>query len=571
MLLALHSFDLIVLALYLLGTLGVGIYFSRGQKTTKDFFLAGRTMHWLPVSMSLVVTIFSALSFTGLPAEAYKSGLLMLIIVAAYWLALPIIVKIVIPFYYNLELYTAYEYLELRFALPVRVASSVAFVLWRMLWLGAVLYAPCKVLLFTLGIDELENRAALYGLMIGVGLLTTVYTFLGGMKAVIWTDAAQFCAVIVGIFFIVGCCTLGPDGTGLSRAWEIASQHEMTQLVHLQFSWNDRWFLWGILLHLLLAQLSFLTADQITLQRYLTTRDLAAAKRSMLSGTLCKTVMVPMLVVMGMSLFAFYHDHSTRYEELLRNAPGDALRRAMKADPQFDISSLRPDSRDPHVDTNLVMPYFISHELPRGMAGLILAALFAAAMSSMDSGLNSISTSMIVDFHRRLGIGRDWLAGRTGKPKEQLDEADELALGRPLTLALGIAATGLGILISQVQDVFTIMIGVANTFGGPLLAVFLLGMLSRRVGPRGAMAALILGTLATIWITVAPGLADRGVCAWLWPWDVRPASLWSLNFGFAFSTLVGLTTSWVFDAKPPHDKLDGLVMGVGRQGLPNQG
>lgn len=154
---------------------------------------------------------------------------------------------------------------------------------------------------------------------------------------------------------------------------------------------------------------------------------------------------------------------------------------------------------------------------------------------------------------------------------EQWNEADELALGRPLTLVLGIAATRLGILISHVQDIFTIMIGVVNTLGGSPLAVFLLGMLSRRVGPRGAMAALILGTLATIWITVAPGLADRGVCASLWPWDVRPPSLWSLNFGLTFSTLVDLTTSWVFDAKPPHDKIDGLVIGVGRQGLPNQG
>lgn len=284
----------------------------------------------------------------------------------------------------------------------MRVASSVAFVLWRILWLGAVLYAPCKVLLFTLEIDELENPAAIYGLMMGVSLLTTVYTFLGGMKAVNWTDAAQFCAVIVCIFFIAGFCTLGPDGTGLSRAWEIAFQHDMTQLVRLQFSWNDRWFLWGILLHILLAQLSFLTADQTTLQRYLTTRDLAAVKRSMLSGTLCKTVMLPMLVVVSMSLFAFYHDNSTRYEALLRNAPGDALRRAREADPQFDISTLRPDNRAPHVDTNLVMPYFISPELPRGISRLIVAALFAAAMSSMDSGLNSVSTSMSVDFDRWL-------------------------------------------------------------------------------------------------------------------------------------------------------------------------
>ncbi len=564
----LHPLDLYILALYLLATLALGFYFSRGQHTTKDYFLAGRAMHWLPVGMSLVATGFSALSFTGVPAAAYESGLLLLPTVLIGWFGVLVACLFIVPLFYNLNLYTAYEYLEKRFNLAVRATSSIAFVLWRILWLGAVIYAPCKVLLFALGIDEYTSPDALYTLMIALGILTTAYTFLGGMKAVIWTDAAQFCAIVGGMCLIVGYCVWGPHGIGIGRVWDINSMAGLTEIFQLKFDWSDRWVLWAMLPHFALGNLSGFAADQITLQRFLTTRDLRSAQQSLIFSGVTGMFFMPLLIALGMSLFAFYTDNPSRYQVLLEKAPGVELRQQLGPGSELDLSGFRPNSRNPHVDTNRVMPHFIVTELPVGLAGLIIAALFAAAMSSMDSGLNSISTAAIIDFHRRLGIGRKWLARRLGKSPEQLDEHDELKLGRLLVIVLGAASTTLAILVSQLKDIFDIMIGVVNTFGGPLLAIFLLGMFVRRVGPRGALTTLILGTLATLWISFAPTLAsNHRALAWLWSWELRVASIWNLTFSVAFSLLTGWIVSLLLDRPQRKGQLEGLVVGIGQMGI----
>lgn len=562
----LTAIDYTILAAYLAAMLGVGAYFSHYQKTTKDYFLAGRNMHWLPVGMSLVVTLFSALSFTGIPAEAFRSGMSMLPTVIDIWLVLPILLLFVIPFFYNLEIFTAYTYLEQRFDLSVRVAASVVFVLWRLLWLGGVIYAPCKVLLFTLGISESDNPLALYVLLVGMGVLTTIYTFLGGLKAVIWTDAMQFCVVIGGIALIFGFALFGPAGVGLADAWSTVRANGLNEMLRLrppagQSFWTDRWILWAFIPHYILAHLSFYTADQITLQRFLTTSDLQASKRSMITAAFAKSVIFVLLIGIGVCLHVFYAVNGSERAHLAQRAPlgKDVVEAAGGDPPPLDA-----------INSDLVMPHFITTELPAGAAGLIVAALFAAAMSSLDSGLNSVATSMIIDFNRRLGIGRKWLADRLGKPVETIDEADELTLARPLCLVLGAFAIWLAIIVSQLKDIFSIMIGVVNTFGGPLLAVFLLGMFTRRTGPRGALAALLLGMLGTVWISFGPAWADRYGLYWLWPWDGRWADIWNLTFSVAGTLVIGLACTLVFDDPPSRDKLDGLTAGVGRAGLPSR-
>lgn len=560
----LHTADYVVIGIYLLATLGLGAWFSRTQKTTKDFFLAGQRMHWMPVALSLVVTVISALSFTGIPAMTYQVGLLMLGMIAACWLALPIIIWVALPFYYNLRLYSAYEYLEKRFNLAVRMASSMIWVIWRLLWLGGVLYAPCKALLFAVGIDETENREAVYAMLIGLGALTTAYTFLGGMKAVIWTDAAQFCVIMVGIIMVVGIAVFGPQGAGLTRSWEMATEHGLTQITHLEFNWSDNWAIWGFGPHMFLAVLSFSIADQITLQRMLTTPNLAASKRSVVAGTISNTCMLMLLILVGMSLFVFYHGNPDKYQDLVRAAPNEALAPILAGNPDHDLSALVATTQNPDIDTNLALPYFIVTELPVGLAGMIVAALFAASMSSMDSGLNSLSTSMIVDFHRRLGWGRQWMARRYHKTPADLNESDELFLGRALTLGMGVLATSMAIVVSHIEDIWTIMTTMVNTAGGPLLVVFLLGMLSRRIGPRGALFGLVFGVLFTVWITFAANIAASTGWTWLWPFKFD--AIWNLTFGVCFTIVVAYVVSFLFDPKPDRMHLEGLVVGVGKPG-----
>jgi Na+/proline symporter len=170
---------------------------------------------------------------------------------------------------------------------------------------------------------------------------------------------------------------------------------------------------------------------------------------------------------------------------------------------------------------------------------------------------------LITDFHRRLGIGRSWLADKLGKPADSLGEEDELRLDRPLVLVIGVAATLFSLIVAQIGDIFSIMIAVVNTFGGPLLAVFLLGVFTRRCTARAALVSLVAGTLFTIWITVANSYT---AFAWLWPFEERLASTWSVIFGVGFTVLFGYAASFFIGNRKPKDELRGLVVGVGHLG-----
>ncbi len=591
-----------VVAVYLLIMLAVGLFFSRQQRTSRDFFLAGRTMSWFPVGLSVMATLLSALSYTGIPGEGYYEGLRFLLSPLAVWLTLPVIVWVVVPLYHRLELYSIYEYLELRFDATTRLVSSGVFVLWRLLWLGVVLYAPCKVLVVAAGLDA--HWWITPALIVAMGLVGTAYTFLGGMKAVIWTDVIQSLVMLAGVVLLVAMVWMSVDG-GPARVWEVAESLGRTTVFETKFDWARKWSMLGILPHFFLSMLSFYVADQITAQRFLTAKDLLAARRSFVLNCLSVSIMIPALAYVGMSLLAFYHDHpremnakwvvnvdgqtrqsitrpETRDKVIVERLTGrekpdptsgtplvdwqqdkvtvDTIRdqvaegrilRPNVEDQPFESSEqliVRDESgeqriaverlakRDPTKKGKLkqaeiilhqnaqdeLMPRFFAHHLPVGMAGLVLAGLLAASMSSLDSGLNSICTLLVTDFHRRLGWGRRWLAARLKKDTSELTEQDELKLGRPLVLLIGVSATAFALLVAQIGNIFDIMIGVVNTFGGPLLAVFLLGMFTRRVTSRAALAALLTGTFFMIALSAGvqygeigiAGLSDGGFIQW---------------------------------------------------------
>jgi hypothetical protein len=334
--------------------------------------------------------------------------------------------------------------------------------------------------------------------------------------------------------------------------------------------------------------------------------------------------MVPALALVGMSLLAFYHEHPDQMKAIWvanvdnrsRQSITDADGRPL-VDWQTDLNTrselerlvaegrlLRPNSKTPFTDASELLvegaagsqvdieqlamrtppreglrrgevilhdrakdellPHFIAKQIHFGLAGLILAALFAASMSSMDSGLNSICTLLITDFHRRLGWGRTWLARRVGKPVNELTEADELRLGRSLVLGIGVAATAFSMVVAQIGDIFDIMIGVVNTFGGPLLAIFLLGSLTRRTTAAAAFWTLIVGTLFTVWLTASnsyPGLDG------LWPWSWKLNGIWPLPIGVVFSLIVGYALSLFLGKPPARSELRGLVVGIGELGV----
>jgi Na+/proline symporter len=627
-----HVLDYAVLLFYLSAVIAVGFYFSGQQRSSRDLFLAGRSMSWFPVGLSVMATLLSGLTYTGFPGETYRSGFRILVLPFAVWLTVPVMRGLVLPVYRGLELYSVYEYLELRFDARTRLAGSGLFVVWRLLWLGGVLYAPCKLLVVAAGLE-----IPLGVLLTLTGAVATAYTFLGGMKAVIWTDVLQAFVMLAGLLMIVGGVWWGLDG-GPRRVWEVAASLGRMQVVDTGFRWDSNWTVWGILPHYVLSMLSFYVADQITAQRYLTARSVAEARRSFVLNGVSVTIFVPLLAYVGVCLLAFYHDHpeslrakwvanvdavtrqsltyadrdTSGFEHLPAGEPSQPL--LNWDDPRDEISAdsvdelvrqgrlLRPNSREPFPSSDgllnpsdpdglqierLVMrqppsgalsrgetvmharakdellPWFIAHHLPWGLAGLVVAGVFAATMSSMDSGLNSIATLVVVDVYRHTQWFRRWFARCLRKEVDQLSEVDELRLGRWLTVAIGTAATVCSFFMAQIGDLFSIMLGVVNTFGAPLLGVFLLGLLSRRCTAQGALVGLSLGALFTVWIMVSNKYA---AFAWLWPFPQPISDIWPVLFGTLWTCLTGYLASWSWGRPKSAAELRGLVLGAGRLG-----
>ncbi len=610
MLFAFTTLDYTLVGLYLAGMVAVGAHFSRQQHSAADFFLAGRSMSWFPVGLSIMATLISALSYTGVPSEAYRVGLVLLLWPAALWLTLPVVYWIVLPIYSNLRMFSIYEYLELRYDRLTRTVGTLMFILWRLLWLGGVLYAPCKVLVIAAGVD-----VSVPVLLVLLGIISTGYTFLGGIKAVIWTDVVQTIVMLLGLALIILGIWFHLDG-GAARVWETARQLERTQILHASWPetssfWSENWLIWTVIPHLVLANLSFLVADQITAQRFLTTNGLGQARRSFLLNCVSVSITYPALIYVGIALLAYYQDYPEQMRPFWivsaqQESPGDFAVDPRTGHPMIDRHTdiaadfdhlvavkaiLDPATEEPFSETkglfdtaghlnverlarvesrtketlvlrgwDEIMPQFIAQVLPAGCAGLIFAALLAASMSSIDSGLNSISTLAIVELYRRQPWWMEGWARMRGKSYDHLNPSDELWLGRWLVLLIGVMATVFGLFVAQLGNIFTIMVAVVNTFGGPLLGIFLLGMTCRRATAPAAISALILGTLLTVWLAFG---SDLG---W-WPWSVRLNHMWPLTLGLVGTLSIGYLLSFFMGHPRSKQELAGLVIGLGKLGV----
>ncbi|ADB15289.1 Na+/solute symporter [Pirellula staleyi DSM 6068] len=611
----------------------LGLYFAGKQTSTDEYFLGSRSFSWMPLGVSLLATLLSALSYTGFPGQAYQVGLAILLMPLAVWLTFPIIAGVVLPIYRGLSLSSVYEYLEYRFDSRVRVVASLLFIAWRMLWLGGVIFAPCKLLLIATGWNIPD-----WPLLVTLGIVTTIYTFLGGMKAVIWTDVIQAVVMFIGTLVIIVSVWMTLDG-GTQEVMKTAAKMGRLSLGEFQFSWTNRWCVWGFLLHYFLAMLSFYIADQITAQRFLSSRSTEHSQRSFLLNCFGVSLLMCLLTYVGLCLLTFYQTHpramrpewvanldtitqqsitreETRTarrtnrvtgEEELDPTSGTPLlpfRRSEKSIALDTIDELVSEQRilmpndkrpfasaDELVDSSTgelmveqlamrkpstgeiivhrqapeeMLPQYVSDQLAMGAAGLILAAILAASMSSIDSGLNSICSLLVLDFHRRYGIGRSWLARRLQKEEADLNEADELLLAQPLTLVIGVGATLAAIVLSQMNEVFSIMIAVVNTLGAPLLAVFLLGMFTRRATGTSMLLVMTVGTLFTLWLM---GVNQWPWLAWTWPFATRLDDIWTVTFGTIFSLLLGYLSSFVVGQTKSKTDLRGLVFRVGTPGV----
>lgn len=485
------TLDYAVVIGYLLTIAAIGSSFYRRKSTPKEYFLGGRKMSWLPVGISIIAADLSAITVMGIPAWGYKHNLELLWVIVGYPLVAPVVILVFVPFYARLNLYTAYEYLERRFSLSVRLVTSLLFQMLRGMHVAIAIYAPSLVISFVTGLP-------VWKCIIFMGLFTTLYTTLGGMKAVIWTDVIQFCMVTSGITMVL-LTAVGHVPGGLTTVYHTALDAGRLKLFNFSTDPTQLTSFWACLIGGSFLALAALTTDQAILQRLFTTKSPEACRQSVILQATLAVPIISLLYVSGIALFAFYHYNPSHLAGLTAQ--------------------------------DAVMPFFAVRELPRGISGLIIAAIFAASMAVMSAGINALTTATTVDIYQR-GF-------------HPQDAPEHYAIvGRMGTVGWGLVVTGLALFARHLGALALAYSRVSSFISGPVLGMFLLGILTKRTTARGAL------------IGAAAGMAAVCIASFRTEW-----SFFYLGpIGAVVTVLSGYFAS-LFMAPPPGEKTRGLVMG----------
>jgi sodium-coupled monocarboxylate transporter 8/12 len=510
--------DYTVFVIYLLVTVAIGVIFVRGQRTLSEYFLAGRSMGSVVISMTVLAALFSGISFLAAPAEGYKYGPAFYLVNLGFFIATPITTVLILPFFYQSRFFTAYQYLEERFSVQVRTLASASFILRVLLWLALATYAPALAL-------EQATGLPLWFTILCTGVLTTFYTTLGGMKAVIWTDVMQL-VVLFGGQVIIALTALARVPGGIRQVAELASAGGRW---NLSFSLDPtvRLTVWGLVIGGAFMHLVQMATDQVSVQRYLTAKSLKTAQRGLWIKLLMVLPVTAVFYGAGLILYAFYQVHG---------------------DPLAAGRIHKPDQ---------ILPYFVVTELPVGFSGLLIAAIYAASMSTISAGINSLTSASLIDFYQRL-----W-------PQPDLSERTQLKLARRLTLVYGALVIAFAFLVQHLGTLLEASNSIIGLVGGPLLGLFFLGMLLRRVTARGALVGWLAGCLAGIVVLLPSWLPDwlpaclpdwlAGIRALLGVYLATDVSfVWYTLIGCGSTMIVGYLVS-LFEPAPDPQRLQGLV------------
>jgi len=468
--------DLIVFLGYLAVVFGVGLWFARKQESNEEYFVGGRNMNWFAVGISLFATAFSSISFVAYPREAaYESFQFFVAVLFIPLVITPLLWWLFVPLYVGLGVTSVYEYLEIRFHSGLRKLGTLLFAGYAIGWMGSMLYAVGLIMQVVLDLSD----TGLMWTLVGVGLFATVYTSLGGMKAVIWTDVLQT-LVLGGGTAVVFVLALGQVDGGWGAVARIGLAHDKFQMFNFQPNLAERGTFYAACAFGLFMYLPGYTTSQVTAQRYVCMSSLSEARRALALHAVVVTLVVLLFFLLGATLFAYYSQHG-------------------------GLPKLPDDRQDQ------IMPLFVVNVLRQaGLTGLVVAGLFAAAMSTIDSGINSLTAVVVCD----------WLSGRN--PGVQLS--------RVLCALFGIAVVGAALVVPlTATNVIGMITTVASTFLGLLLGLFLLGMFFRRANTGGA----VLGLLAGI-ASLAVVLTATSIPHW---WYGAFTSLPTLGVGWAASHL----------------------------------
>ena len=446
--------DYLVFTAYLLGVLSLGLLARSSRTSSREFFLARRSLGWFPIGLSVMVTVFSAVNFTAFPGEVLSHGLYVLVALPVFVIVAWPVTRVFIPFFHAQRLTSAYEYLEWRFDRRVRRLGSALFMLWRLFWMATVLYATSR---FLAGVSGLKWQSV----VLATGSVAIFYTSLGGLRAVVWTDVAQFFVLLVGVV----ACLLVAWPSGGESVWATAASNGLFRPIRpfdpsfFSFDPTIRITLWSGLIGAFVAFLGRYGADQMVLQRYFAARSVGDARRGFWLNCLSALVALCLLVLVGVAA----HVHAVR-------------------------TGMWGGAKPPWAYLTALF-----RSLPVGLTGLIASGLVAATMSSLDSGIHACSTALSIDF--LTATPRDGHEDETGR-RHRAEE--RRFLGPLLTVVFGVIAVGLAFPVSQLGSLFAVANRVINALGSPLLALILLGMFSRRANSTGVLIGGIVGAVWTI-------------------------------------------------------------------------
>lgn len=522
--------DWVVVAAYLTYVIWDGVRMTKHSGDVEGYFLANRSLPWWAVGLSVMATQLSAITLVGTTGQAYSDGMRFIQFYYGLPLAMVILCITAVPFFYRAKVFTAYEYLENRFDLKTRTLTSFFFLISRGLGVGVIIAAPSVILSIVLGWSEITT-------IFVIGLSTTIYTMVGGVQAVTWTDVKQMLVIFVGLgVVLIIVMSSFPDGVSVGDGLRLAGATGRLTTVDTTFDLKEKYTIWSGMIGALFLFLSYFGCDQSQVQRFLTAKSVSEGRTSLLMSAFLKIPMQFMILLIGVMVFVFYQFqtppmifndvqakkaatansveyqkiedeyktiHAEREQSALALVAAEhqqdeaaiaaARQTYLQSNDKFNQSRkkasefIKTTNEDKSFnDVNYVFPMFVIQNMPMGVIGLIIAAIFAAAMSSVSAELNALATATTIDFYRRH-------FNPNGTDKQYV--------------FFGRVATGIWGLFACIVAVYSTNLGslieVVNTFGsffyGSLLGVFVLAFVVRRARARGAFFGILFG-ISSVWI-----------------------------------------------------------------------
>ncbi len=512
-----HWLDGLILIVYLISLPAVGYYHSRKQRDLKEYFLAGKSMSWFPIGLALMAALNSGIDYLMQPSGVLKFGIVLLAANLSWFLLYPYVFFITLPLYRRLDVHSAYEYLEKRFDLRVRGLTAGIFILWRLGWMATALYVPCLAITTATG-----NEAYLIHSIIVLGSIVTLYTLMGGVEGVIWTEVAQFCIMFLGLGITLAVILWNVEGGFIAIMQDAAKVGDATLHTgseEVSGLWNHikHYFvipipIVGMIVATMVSRVTNYTSDQVMVQRFQTCKTIKDARGGFVLTALGDILWMTILVFAGVALFTYFKQIGGMPEWLKE-----------------------PNAQDQ------VFPYFMGRVFPVGLTGLVIAAIFAASLCSMGGAINSVTSVVVFDFYERIYRGRKW----DEIPVDAEEQRRQVRLSRIVTFVVGIIAVSLSCNVHKLGTILEIANKVINSFTGPILGMFWLGLFTKRANSLAVFIGGILGTIMAVYVIFwsSPALAsDLGISG-LFP-SGRPISfIWPSTFGLVTTLVVGYLSS----------------------------